>query len=90
MACNTVGTWNYLATIDWKGTQNFMNSKKKILKDLDGSVIGNYKHYQALTFAIIYNAGHMVPQDQPSAARRMLEMFIENKFNSGDVTQVVV
>jgi len=33
----------------------------------------------SLTFLQVYEAGHMVPLDQPAAALSMLNTFLENK-----------
>jgi len=42
-----------------------------------------------LTFAVIYDAGHMVPTDQPSAAKVMLDKFIQNKFSSTSTVEEI-
>ena len=86
---NTVGSYNFIKAIDWSGNTGFVNSKKKLLTGIDGSVIGNYKNYKALTFAVIYDAGHMVPTDQPSAAKVMLDKFIQNKFSSTSTVEEI-
>jgi carboxypeptidase C (cathepsin A) len=78
--CNTAGTLNYLSTVQWPGNENFISSQKTIFKKSDGSVAGNYKNYDKLTFAVIYDAGHMAPGDQPESARIVLEMFIQDQF----------
>jgi len=86
---NTVGSYNFIKSINWSGNQGFINSKKKLLT-ADSKVIGNFKTYKALTFAVIYNAGHMVPTDQPKSAKVMLDKFISNQFSStGNVEEVI-
>jgi len=45
---------------------------------LDGQVAGYTVEYQGLTFASVRNAGHMVPETQPSRALLMLNSFIFN------------
>ena len=87
--CNTVGTYNYITTLDWTGVDGFVNSKKQILKVANGTVAGNYKVYEDLTFAVIYDAGHMVPMDQPDSAKTMLDMFIQGKFKSERTTVTI-
>jgi len=86
---NTVGSYNFIKALDWSGTQGFINSKKKLLKEADGTVIGNYKNYKALTFSVIYNAGHLVPTDQPSAGKTMLDKFIQNQFSSTSIVEEI-
>lgn len=80
--CSTSGTLNYLYRLDWQGIKPFINARKQVLKVQNGTIAGNYKHHDKLTFAVIYDAGHMVPLDQPNSARTMLEMFIENQFGA--------
>lgn len=87
--CSTSGTLAYLRKLKWDGIDNFMSAKKQILKVSNGTIAGNYKTYDRLTFATIYNAGHMVPLDQPDSARTMLEMFINNQLNTVEVVPSV-
>ena len=76
----TSGTYNTVIRLDWSGNKNFFTAPKKIWQDDDGYVIGNYQHYQLLTYVVVNKAGHMVPMDQPWSAKRMLDMFIEGVF----------
>ena len=45
---------------------------------LGGEAIGSIRSSHNLTFLQVYNAGHMVPRDQPKAALDMLNAFIKN------------
>ena len=38
--------------------------------------VGQARTYKGFTFLRVYNAGHMVPHDQPKAALAMMEQFI--------------
>ena len=78
--CNNLGVLNYIKQIEWDGSEGFINSKKQLFKTSDGVVEGNYKLYKNLNFAVIYDAGHMSPLDQPNSARDMLENYMKNKF----------
>jgi carboxypeptidase C (cathepsin A) len=40
--------------------------------------MGQFKEVDMLTFLRVYNAGHMVPMDQPEAALDMLDRFFGN------------
>jgi len=44
-----------------------------------GNTAGQFKTFQNFTFVSVYNAGHMVPMDQPQAALAILEAFIANE-----------
>jgi len=38
-----------------------------------------FKNFENLTFLKLYDAGHMVPMDQPEAAFRMIDQFLKMK-----------
>ena len=44
---------------------------------LGGEAIGSIRSSHNLTFLQVFNAGHMVPRDQPKAALDMLNAFIK-------------
>lgn len=47
--------------------------------DDEGTLGGAAKSFENFTFLKIFDAGHMVPMDQPKAALSMIEDFIANK-----------
>jgi len=51
---------------------------KKEEDKLLGRAGGMFKHYENFTFFRLYDAGHMVPGDQPERAYKMIKQFIEN------------
>merc|ERR1719450_1082389 len=55
--------------VDWTGTNSTSNATVKW---------GEYKSVDKLTFLRVYDAGHMVPMDQPEAALNMLDRFFGN------------
>ena len=44
-----------------------------------GETAGRLRTYKNFQFLQIYNAGHMVPMDQPLAASEMLNSWLEGK-----------
>lgn len=40
---------------------------------------GRVQNFENFTFMQVYDAGHMVPMDQPEAAHDMIYQFIKNK-----------
>lgn len=44
--------------------------------EVEGKPAGEYKNVDNLTFLKVYEAGHMVPMDQPLNAVEMLNQFI--------------
>ena len=47
--------------------------------DDEGTLGGAVKSFENFTFLKIFDAGHMVPMDQPKAASIMIEDFMANK-----------
>jgi len=69
--CNWRGGETFSNNIPWDGSADFNKLSYTKWEDY-----GEYRHLDNLTFLRIYNAGHMVPMDQPVAAERMLDKFI--------------
>ena len=69
--CNWRGGEVLTNNLDWSGKYVFQNQSYTTFEDY-----GEYKHVDNFTFYRVYNAGHMVPMDQPLAALTMLERFI--------------
>ena len=49
---------------------------------IDGKMMGFKKHAGKLELVIIFNAGHLVPMDQPVAALDMVDSFVGNALKS--------
>lgn len=47
---------------------------------MDGENAGQYKRVDKLTFLRVYDAGHMVPMDQPARSLEMLRQFMMGDF----------
>jgi carboxypeptidase C (cathepsin A) len=75
MDCNFIGTDNWLASIDWQGSDNFKNSPRKTWMD-NGKVLGSYRTAGNLTQVLVKDAGHLVPMDQPESALKLFNTFL--------------
>jgi len=75
--CNWLGNRAWTLALDWDGKQGFQAAEEKLWM-VGNSAAGKYRHYSSFSFLQVYQAGHMVPMDQPENA---LEMF--NSFTSG-------
>lgn len=73
--CNWVGGLAWLEAVEWKGQKEF---KSKPLADwkVGSTPAGQMKKLNNLTFLRMYDAGHMVPMDQPEAALEMLKEYL--------------
>jgi cathepsin A (carboxypeptidase C) len=61
------------------GQSGFNAAPVKVWNTPDGQAAGEVRSYETLTFLRVYNAGHMVPSDQPLAAITMLNTFLSGK-----------
>lgn len=74
---NTPGTEAMIASMDWSGINDFLQSPRSIWR-VNGSVAGYGMRSGNMNFVLILNAGHMSPHDQPVNARDMVYRFINN------------
>ena len=74
--CNWVGGETWTNAVQWDKQQTFQNESYQSWGP-DGSY-GQYRIVDNFAFVRVYNAGHMVPMNQPVAALYMFENFLEN------------
>lgn len=85
--CNWFGGITYLKGVAWKHQQDFLAAATVPEGDYGESMTA-----ANLKFLRVFNAGHMVPTDQPEAARQMIESFMQinpeksSKKTAGDLT----
>lgn len=68
--CNWKGGEMWVEALEWERAEEF---RKAEVKDIG---TGTLKQYKNFAFYRIYDAGHMVPMDQPKVALDMLNTFI--------------
>mmetsp|Transcript_17843 Transcript_17843/g.21674 ORF Transcript_17843/g.21674 Transcript_17843/m.21674 type:complete len:550 (-) Transcript_17843:123-1772(-) len=76
--CNWLGNQAWVRKLKWKGHCQY-NSAKEAEWLVDGKPAGKAQSFGGLTFLQVYQAGHMVPMDQPKVALEMLSGFVEGK-----------
>ncbi|KAL3667317.1 hypothetical protein V7S43_007546 [Phytophthora oleae] len=74
LECNWSGNLAWLRDLEWKGSEEFKAAETRDLI-VDGDTAGSVISSDALTFIRVFNAGHMVPQDQPAVALEMINRF---------------
>jgi cathepsin A (carboxypeptidase C) len=80
--CNWLGNQAWTNELLWSGKDDFNEAKtKKMFLDDGKTHIGDVKNFDYFTFARMFEAGHMVPYDQPEASMSML-----NRWLAGDYT----
>ena len=68
----------FLKQLDWKGTQNYLNSAKEIwrVKPTDAEVAGYRKSVGNFSYVVVRRAGHIAPFDQPRAMMDLINKFV--------------
>lgn len=86
--CNWMGNKAWTLDLPWSGKEAFnAEEDKPWMYEKDGAAVEGGKARTALasagggslTFLQVYEAGHMVPMDQPQAALSMVNTFFANK-----------
>jgi len=72
--CNYLGNEAWTLNLEWDGHDEFVAAKQH-----DWKGAGLARTAGGLTFLQVYNAGHMVPHDQPKVALNMIGDFLEGK-----------
>jgi len=79
LICDLDGTTTWATSLQWPYQSQF-NSAKNNTWTVDGKPAGWYRGAANLIQVAIYNAGHMVPFDQPRNAQDLLYRFINGGF----------
>ncbi|XP_057779424.1 serine carboxypeptidase-like 47 [Salvia miltiorrhiza] len=80
LICNWLGNSRWVENMQWSGRKRFVSGKWVPFK-VGGVAAGLRKSYGGLTFLKVYNAGHMVPMDQPRASLEMLRKWMQGLFD---------
>ena len=72
--CNWRGGEAWTHQVEWSGKDEF-NKQEYSEWSTDNREAGALKTYENLKFLRVYEAGHMVPMNQPEAALKMLQQF---------------
>eukprot|EP00933_Yihiella_yeosuensis_P080982 TRINITY_DN94512_c0_g1_i1.p1 TRINITY_DN94512_c0_g1~~TRINITY_DN94512_c0_g1_i1.p1 ORF type:complete len:487 (+),score=150.99 TRINITY_DN94512_c0_g1_i1:79-1539(+) len=95
--CNWLGNEKWTLALDWSGKAGFGAAQKKpfVAKGkevgpMDGKEVGELRSHKNFHFLRVYQAGHMVPMDQPEAALGMLNHLLAGGFTAPDDAQIVV
>lgn len=70
---------NFYQNLHWKGAKEYRNANREFLR-VNGKLAGYIKKANRhFAEAVILNAGHMVPTDQPEVTLELLHRFINDK-----------
>jgi len=88
--CNWIGNKHWVLNLDWPGKKEFNHQEDVVYKDDKGGEIGLMRSNGGLSFLQVYNAGHMVPMDQPEKSLFMFNQFISSSEKEEEITEVMV
>ena len=74
--CNWVGNRRWTLAMPWSGADAYNKAQNQAFV-VDGANAGQFIASGNLAFLQIYEAGHMVPKDQPAVALTMLQRFLD-------------
>eukprot|EP00300_Choanocystis_sp_HF-7_P036322 c52165_g1_i1.p1 GENE.c52165_g1_i1~~c52165_g1_i1.p1 ORF type:complete len:460 (-),score=89.00 c52165_g1_i1:56-1435(-) len=75
--CNWLGNKAWTLALDWVGKSEFNNAEDHPWYSF-GVEAGKIRTASNFTFLQVYQAGHMVPMDQPAASLDMVNTFLDN------------
>ena len=79
--CNWRGGEAWTAATKWGSQEEFV-AKDYEVWNVDGEGAGEMRQHGNLHFLRVYDAGHMVPMDQPKNALEMIKRLIANDWET--------
>jgi cathepsin A (carboxypeptidase C) len=76
--CNWMGNKAWTIELPWANKAKFGAAKDQPWS-VDGQAAGEAREVGPLTFLRVYNAGHMVPYDQPAISLDMLRRWLKEE-----------
>ncbi|KAL2915598.1 hypothetical protein HK105_204783 [Polyrhizophydium stewartii] len=76
--CNWIGNKAWTVALEWSGKDEFENAEDKPwVSSITGKPAGEFRMHENFAFVRVYEAGHMVPYDQPEHSLEMINYFIK-------------
>lgn len=76
--CNHVGNYKWVQALDWAGNAEFQGENLRNWT-VDARTAGETKSARGLTWATIFDAGHMSPYDKPVETLKMLQRWMADE-----------
>ncbi|KAK7199595.1 Serine carboxypeptidase [Novymonas esmeraldas] len=76
--CNWIGNKAWVKALQWSGTAGF-NAAPDVEFRVGGRAAGQERAYGNFSFVRVYDAGHMVPMDQPQTSLYMVHQFLHDR-----------
>lgn len=82
--CNWLGNHAWSNQLEWTHKKDFEYLPfKSWVNEATGEAAGEVKNYGPFTFLRVYDAGHMVPYDQPENSLDMINRWISGEYSFG-------
>lgn len=78
--CNWLGNFYWTHALQWSGKDSF-NKAPYTYWRVNGKAVGEVQNYKQFTFLRVYDAGHMVPHDQPEVSLQLLNRWISGNYD---------
>jgi len=86
--CNWLGNKAWTQTLEWDHKDDFVAAADKEWF-LEGKTVARHRNANHFHFIQVYEAGHMVPMDQPAVSLEMVNWFVSLGNNDSQTTTVV-
>eukprot|EP00746_Dinoflagellata_sp_MGD_P132289 gnl/MRDRNA2_/MRDRNA2_66023_c0_seq3.p1 gnl/MRDRNA2_/MRDRNA2_66023_c0~~gnl/MRDRNA2_/MRDRNA2_66023_c0_seq3.p1 ORF type:complete len:519 (+),score=113.29 gnl/MRDRNA2_/MRDRNA2_66023_c0_seq3:108-1559(+) len=87
--CNWLGNKNWALKLDWPHKQDFTAAADEPVQ-LQGKEVARIRSSNGFHFYQVYEAGHMVPRDQPAVALAMVNQFITGTLPTSNAAQILI
>ncbi|KAJ3367842.1 hypothetical protein HDU91_001053 [Kappamyces sp. JEL0680] len=75
--CNWIGNKAWTMSLEWSGQEEFANAEDALwTSKLTGKEAGEFRMHDNFAFLRVYEAGHMVPYDQPEHSLEFINMWL--------------
>ncbi|KAJ3076756.1 hypothetical protein HDU98_000636 [Podochytrium sp. JEL0797] len=75
--CNYMGNRAWTLELEWSGSEGFNAApEREWVSGVTGEKAGMFRTFEGLTYLQVYNAGHMVPYDQPEHSKEFINHWI--------------
>jgi carboxypeptidase C (cathepsin A) len=79
LMCNWVGNDAWVKALEWSGKAQYNAAENRVFVTEANANAGAVRSFENLAFVRIFNAGHMVPMDQPAVTYEMINNFFQGK-----------
>jgi len=87
--CNWLGNKAWTKVLQWDGTKEFNNAPDNDWQ-MDGKAVAKLRAARGFHFMQVFEAGHMVPMDQPAVALAMVDAFVSGKMSEHEIKPEIV